>query len=110
MLKNGSKLLVCHRPLFAGDWPRLFVGEVSAYENGFIRLTGYSFTKDPDTGLFDRIADPRTKLVSLASGAFLVYELPFSVDIDSADIEERSGDRMMLIDRHGFEMDLSIRA
>lgn len=110
MLKNGSKLLVCHRQLFAEDWPRLFVGEVTDYMDGMVRLTGYSFTKDPDTGLFRRKRDKRTKIVGLTDGSYIVYELPSDVVIDEVEIEERSDDRSMMTDGRDFEMDLSARA
>ncbi len=109
MLEPGTKLLVCHRELFAEDWPRLFVGELTAFEHSLARVHGYSFTRDPNTGFFERKDEPRTKVVSLSSGALIVYELPATVVVEDVEIDHGYTKRVVLRDSTGFRMDLSSR-
>ena len=79
ILTEDDKLLVVHRRLYAEDNPRFFVGVVSGYEGGVARAVGYSFMRDIATGKVARKKDPRTKIVSVASGNLLVYQLPSDV-------------------------------
>ena len=73
LLQPDDKLLVVHRRLFERDGSRFFVGRVDGYESGIVRLTGFTFVRDPIGGAVSRKSDPRTKLFSLSSGTLLVY-------------------------------------
>ena len=108
VLAAGSKLLVCHRRLFNEDQPRFFVGVVKACEEGVAKVTGYSFTRDPSLG-FVRKDDERTKIVALASGMVIVYELPAEVDVAQVRIEQPGGHSVVMTDGRSFRMDLAER-
>ena len=47
ILANGTKLLICHRRLFADDNPRYFFGEVEVYADGVAKVTGYTWARMP---------------------------------------------------------------
>jgi hypothetical protein len=83
MLETGNKILVAHRRLFSKDEPRYFIGEVTDYDQGISKLSGYSFVRDAMTGNFIRKNDRRTKIVSIHSGAFLFYLLPDATDLEA---------------------------
>ena len=106
LLTEGDKMLVVHRRLFADDSPRFFVGVVSAYEGGVARAVGYSFMRDIATGKVARKKDPRTKIVSVASGTLLVYQLPSDMHVESLDIVAQGQD-LVLTDHRQFKLDLS---
>lgn len=86
LLEKGNRLLVAHRRLFEGDLPRFFVGEVEAYEDGIARIGGYSFVRDIGSQDLLRKADRRTKLVALASPAYIVYQIAGDLDVGAARI------------------------
>ena len=86
LLESGNKILVAHRRLFEGDPTRFFVGEVLAYDAGIVKARGYSFVRDITSSKLLRKADPRTKLLSVSSGSFLVYQLPDEVDVSRGEI------------------------
>ena len=52
MLTAGNKVLISHRRLFKNDEPRYFLGEVTAYEAGIVKLNGFSFVWDMTGGKF----------------------------------------------------------
>ena len=106
VLVSGSTLLVCHRRLFPEDQPRFFVGTVTACEGGIAKATGFSWTRDATHG-YRRKDDKRTKVVSVASGALIVYRLPVFVDIESLRIENGPHREVLLTDGQDFEMDLT---
>lgn len=85
ILNNGSKVLVSHRRVFEGDQPRFFVGEVEGYENGIVKVGGYTFGRTR-VGQYARKSDRRSKIFSIASGTILVYELSDEVEIDNVTI------------------------
>lgn len=103
LLENGTRLLITHRRLFERDAPRYFVGEVQAYEDGIVKLAGYSFVRDIASSQLLRKEDMRTKLVSLASGSFIVYQLPDDVEVAALRIDWlgtelllKEGDRILM--------------
>ena len=102
MLEQGEKLLIVHRRLFEKDSGRFFVGDVQAYEDGIVKVKGYTFVRDMWTGAVNKKSDIRTKVVSLVSGTFIVYLLPETVHLDLVKI---SGE--VLTDDRGFTMDVS---
>lgn len=106
LLESGDKLLVVHRRLFERDGSRFFVGSVEAYEVGIVKLTGYTFVRDPLGGSVSRKNDARTKLFSLTSGALMFYVLPRDLEVASIRMlaEESS---LALTAGTTFRMDLS---
>jgi len=108
ILMPSAKILVCHRRLFNEDQPRFFVGTISACEDGLVKVTGFSWTRDPVQG-FVRKQDERTKVISLTSGALIVYELPSELLIEDLRIEQGAGHAVVLSDGRKFRMDLAER-
>ncbi len=106
ILEPGSKVLVCHRRLFESDHARYFVGMVNDYDQGIARVTGYTWTRDGYTGTFKRKQDERTKIISIASGTVIVYQLASAVDLGTLKLANENVN-VMLSDEHGFQMDLS---
>ena len=108
LFENGTKLLICHRRLFAEDQPRFFVGVVTACEGDLAKVSGFSWTRDPAQG-FLRKDDRRTKIASLGSGATIVYELPAEVQVEELRIEQPGARSVRLTDGRKFSMDLAER-
>ncbi len=106
ILESGTKVLIAHRRLYAGDHGRFFVGVVDDYDDGIARIEGYTWIHDGYDGTFNRKSDKRTKIVPIISGSVIVYELPASLDIEDF-IIETVGNGTMARDNHEFEMDLS---
>lgn len=107
MLERGDKLLIVHRRLFEKDPPRFFVGEVQDYEAGIAKVKGYSFLKDVFSGNFRKKPEFRTKILALASGTFMVYQLPGTVLLDSVRFNLDQDGGLVLSDDGGFSMDAS---
>ena len=108
LLSEGAKLMVCHRRLFAEDHLRIFVGSVVAYADGIAKVSGFTWTRDPTHG-YQRKADRRTKLISLASGSLIVYEIAREVDVEAVEIVQPGGHTVTVTDGSKFSMDLSER-
>ena len=108
LIERGAKVLVCHRRLFAEDQPRWFAGVVDDYGDGIARVTGFSWRRDPTRGI-QRRSDLRTKLVSLASGSLIVYQLPSETDLEALEIRQDQAHGVWLTDRRKLSMDLSER-
>ena len=107
MLELGEKLLIVHRRLFEKDAPRFFVGEVQEYEQGIVKVKGYTFVKDLFSGNMKRKSDLRTKVMSIVSGALIVYQLPIVVLLDSVTFNLDQDGGLVLTDGGGFSMDMS---
>ena len=105
-LQSEDKLVVVHRRLFERDSSRFFVGCVEGYDAGIVRVTGYTFVRDPVAGTVTRKNDSRTKLFSLSSGTLMVYVLPRDLEIAAVRLvaEESS---LTLTAGSSFRMDLS---
>lgn len=108
LLPNGTKILACHRRLFPEDQPRYFFGVVEAYMEGVAKVSGFTWTRDAANG-FVRKRDRRTKLIAVASGSVLVYELPSQVDVEAIRIEQPSGHVVIATDGDKFRMDMAER-
>lgn len=108
LFSNGTKLLICHRRLFAEDQPRFFFGTVEMYSDGIAKVSGFTWTRDPTHG-FQRKPDRRTKLIAVASGSLIVYQVAREVDVEEVRIEQPGGHTVLLTDGAKFRMDLSER-
>ncbi len=106
LLQPSDKILLAHRRLFEGDVPRYFIGDVTAYEDGIAKVHGFTFVRDPSSGEYLRKQDPRTKIVSLTSPAFLVYELPPTTDIAGLAFAVYD-QHVVLTDGQGLEMNMA---
>ena len=106
ILARGAKVLACHRRLFEEDHLRLFVGTVTDYEAGIAMVRGFTWLRDTTHG-FQRKSDERTKILSISSGAVIVYELPMEVDIPELKVEQLGGHKVVLTDGRKFRIDLS---
>jgi len=107
MLEQGEKVLIVHRRLFEKDTSRFFVGEVQAYEQGIIKVRGYTFVKDMFSGNMKKKSDLRTKIMSIVSGTLIVYQLPVIVLLDSVIFNLDQDGGLVLTDGEGFSMDMS---
>lgn len=106
-LEPGYKVLIAHRRLFEADKPRLFVGTVEIFDStsGLLKVTGFSFYPKKGTN-WERKKELRTKIVALASGTLIVYQLPHETDLTKVEIvNEKAG--LVLTDEHHLRMDLS---
>ena len=107
-LSNGAKLLICHRRIFSEDHVRFFFGSVEMYSEGVAKVSGFTWTRDPTHG-FQRKADRRTKLIAIASGNLIIYEIPREVEIEEVRIEQLAGHTVVATDGAKFRMDISER-
>lgn len=107
MLEQGEKVLIVHRRMFEKDSPRFFVGEVQAYEQGIVKVKGYTFVKDMFSGSMKKKSDLRTKVMSIVSGTLIVYQLPVIVLLDSVTFNRDQDGGLVLMDGEGFSMDMS---
>lgn len=105
MLREGNKVLIAHRRLFRGDAAHYFAGRVDAYDAGLIKVTGHSYIREPITGRLIEKTDARTKILALASGTLIVYELPASTAMESLAFDWEDG-RLVASDGQGFMMNL----
>ena len=106
LLNEDDKILVSHRRLFQTDEMRFFVGRVDAYEAGIVKATGHSYVRDMLGGSFIEKVEVRTKILSLSSGTFLVYQLPGHVEINDLRFVSQEG-RLSLTDGKGYTMNLA---
>lgn len=106
LLEPGNKLLISYRRLFEHDAPRFFVGEVEAWEDGIAKVSGYSFVRDVPTSQILKKAERRTKLVPVASDAYIVYQLADEVDIETVSFDW-SEDGLRLLSDRGVLMNLA---
>lgn len=106
ILESGMKVLVTHRRLYENDHNRYFTGIVEGYENGLARVTGNTWVRHAFSGDFKRKEDLRTKIISLASGTLIVYQLPSSVDVDQLTFDVDAA-KVHLTDGKDFYMDLT---
>lgn len=79
---------------------------VDAYEAGIARVSGQTWVRDGVRGDYLRKGDERTKIVAIASGTVLVYQLPESVDLDNATFTN-GANGVFLEDGDGFRMNMS---
>lgn len=105
---KGANLMVCHRRLFSEDHLRFFFGTVEAYADGIAKVSGFTWTRDPTHG-FQRKSDRRTKLIALASGSLIIYEIPAEVDVEEVRIDQAGAHTVVATDGSKFRMDLSER-
>jgi hypothetical protein len=105
MLKEGDKVLIAHRRLFRGDAAYYFVGRVDAYDAGLVKVTGHSYVRDPMTGRMIEKTEPRTKVLAVASGTLIVYQLPDPTALESLTFTWADG-RLSASDGGGFDMNL----
>ena len=85
MLEPNDKILAVHRRLFPEDHSRFFLGVVEEYLQGVAKVTGYTWVVEPYKGTFVRKSLENTRLLALASGTLLVYQLPAEFDIEKAE-------------------------
>jgi hypothetical protein len=106
LLKEGDKVLLAHRRLFAGDTIRYFVGRVDGYENGLIKVTGQSYVRDLVHGGVAEKSEIRTKILSLSSGTLIVYQLPDETQLDRLNFLAEEG-HLVLSDGDRLVMNLT---
>lgn len=109
MLTAGENILIVHRRLFDNDLPRFFLGTVDAYEAGIVKVSGYSWIKEPLSGKIFKNPDFKTKLCSLSSGTLLVYELPSNLPASELSLTHDDRGRMFVTDQKEFQLNITER-
>ncbi len=109
VLATGDKVLIAHRRLYEHDQPRFFVGIVDVYDAGMMKVTGYCWIREPIRGDLEKKADRRTKIISILSAGYIVYQLPSRLDLDALVLGHDNAKKVVLSDGDGFMMDLTDR-
>jgi len=107
IVQKSDILLITQRRLFAEDVPRFFIGSVDHYEDGLVLISGYSWVRDRISGQMTRNDDIRTKVVSLLSGNFIVYQLPPEININALQLDVGQHQQLLISDGQGFSMDIT---
>ena len=107
VLKPGDKVMVVHRRLFETDQSRYFVGAVEEYDGGVAKVTGFTCVRTD--GGFVKKDERRTKIIPIASGALMTYQLPSTVDLDVVAFQDAPQQKVVLTDGRGFEFDMTER-
>lgn len=109
IIEQGDMILASYRRLYEHDLARFFVGTVDAYQDGLIKATGTSFAREMVGGDLVSKPEQRTKLIPVASGTVLVYQLPKISGLGNLGFEHK-GHRLYLVDSGSdFRMDLTER-
>ena len=106
ILRPGEKIHLIQRRHFEHEPHRHFVGVVEAYEQGVARVTGHVFTVDTQTFQFFRRPEPRTRIVSLASGEVLANVLPPEVDLEKI-VYKLEAKALRVTDGSDWHLDIS---
>ena len=109
LIDLGDSVLVSHRRMFERDEIRFFVGRTIACEGSLLKAEGYSFVRDLASGYIVKKSEKRTKILSLASAGYIVYQLDKGINIDNVDIDSGDGDAI-LVDGSRKIMNLSERS
>jgi hypothetical protein len=105
-VRDGDRVLMVDRRLFREDNSRFFVGAVEEYDDGVLRIRGFSFHLNPyEVAGTERHGEERVRIASLASGDQF-YLLPRELDISKVNLR-RSPKSLMLTDGGALTMDLS---
>jgi len=96
ILDNNDVVLLSNRRMFQHDEARYFLGRIVASEGELLKVEGFSFVRDQNTGHVVRKTEKRIKVLSLASAGYIVYQLASEIDIDEAEIESRNGDAVLM--------------
>jgi len=108
LIEKGEKLLISHRRMYERDNERYFIGVVEAYDQGLVRVKGYTWLHDITHGRLVRKDDKRCKIIPLNSGNLISYVLPAHLDIETSRIEQRK-QHLVLTDGDVVAMDISDR-
>lgn len=95
-MNPGDVVLLSHRRIFQNDEPRYFLGRVLESEGPLLKVTGFTFVRDVSNGSIVKKDEVRTKVLSLASPGYIVYQLPQDVDVDHADFRNYEGEAVLM--------------
>jgi|SRR5579875_1098979 hypothetical protein len=101
----NDRLLIIDRKLFRDDVTNLFVGVVEEYEEGVVRLRGYSYHINPYEIGTEKRAGERVRVVSVGGGD-VIYVLPREMNITQVEVR-RSPKSLILSDSQLVTMDLT---
>jgi hypothetical protein len=108
IIRKNDKMLVSHRRLFEEDLPRFFTGVVEDYEDGIVRINGFTWQHELIHGEMIKKPDRRNKIISVSSGLYICYLLPEHTNMESLFINHK-GTSHYLTDGEAFTMDLTDR-
>lgn len=106
MLETGDNLLIVHRRLFERDQSRFFVGSVEDYQDGIVRIRGYTFARDSLDKNFCRKRECQTKLCAIGSGTLITYVVPRDADLEQIRMETLD-EGLCITDGRKFSMNIS---
>ena len=109
ILDAGDKVLIVHRRLFEQDRIRLFIGNVQAYDNGIVKVSGHTWMEDFKTQKCFEKEGLRTKIFSISSGTLIVYQIPEEVHLPQLAFEKDTDGKLWLTDGLRFKIDLTER-
>jgi len=104
----GDTVLLSNRRMFERDEARFFVGRTVACEGQLLKVEGFTFVRDVSNGYVVKKEEKRTKVLSLASPGYIVYQLPNDINVETIDIESGNGEAI-LVDGSRQIMNLSER-
>ncbi len=103
ILSKGEKVHVLIRREYELDIRLRFVGEVVEATDTVVRLRGYAFVFDTNTGKFVRSAEQMERIVSLVDSGNIIHLIPREVKLEELRfVDER--DRNVLTDGKSFLM------
>lgn len=95
ILENGDIVLISHRRMFERDESRFFLGKTIQCEGELVKVDGFTFVRDLSNGDIVKKEEKRTKVLSLSSPSYIVYQLPGDVDVEEAKIQSGEGDAIL---------------
>jgi hypothetical protein len=107
ILKAGEKVHAGLLAQYEGQVRRAFIGVVEAYEHGVARIRGKSWLYDPMEGVYVPKGDERIRLVSVASGRYVINVLPPETNMENLRYHRRPDAALLLTDGEALMMDVS---
>ncbi len=103
----GDKIHVMTRRSFDGDLRRHMVGEILAFDDGIVRVRGYTFLYDQFRNEFVRRPEIRTRLLGLGDSGHVINVLPAEVEIERLRYTHSDERRLVLTDGRGYSLDIN---
>ncbi len=105
VISVGEGVIVISRRSYPEEVRRHFIGRVIAWMGSLMRVDGHAWIAN-SIGSFERRADLRTRVFSLATGGEIVLVVPPEVDVDSLRYRAAQG-RLMITDGSAYTVDIS---
>lgn len=107
VLREGEKVLVLTRRLFDGDVRRHFVGEVTAATEHLIRVEGYAFICDLNSGKYTKMPEKRSRIFSIVDSGIIVYVLAETANLEQVRYAVGANRRLIVTDGEAVNLDIT---